>query len=414
MVASKTSVCAVFRPICQGILCRHVRLDAVEIGGSSTSVTGRVHLPVIDGGAVVERRLGGVAGQVIPVSADPLLDQFARRIRYLRVSVTDHCNYRCSYCMPESLTGPAGEAIKLSFEPRSAVLTFEELERVITVFARLGVRKIRLTGGEPTVRRGIVDLVARISRVPGIEQIVMTTNGHLLAELAGPLKAAGVSTVNVSLDTLDPERFAKVTGRGNLARVLAGIDAARAVGMAVKTNAVALHGVNDTELVALCEAAWSRGATPRFIEHMPMSHGALYEQAQGIAAVTIRRTIEAALGSLVPVGPERSERPEQRDAGPARYWALRHSSGGEVREVGIISAMTEHFCGDCNRLRLTSTGALHACLGHDDAVSLRDLVRAGGSDADLVRAIGSSVTGKRAGHTFSEAPPSTHMMGIGG
>jgi cyclic pyranopterin phosphate synthase len=388
-----------------------VRLDAVEIGGSSTSVTGRVHLPVIDGAAVVGSRLSSPAGQVIPASADPLLDQFARRIRYLRVSVTDHCNYRCTYCMPESLVGPAGEAIKLSFEPRSAVLTFEELERVITVFARLGVRKIRLTGGEPTVRRGIVDLVTRIAGVPGIEQIVMTTNGHLLAELAAPLKAAGVSAVNVSLDTLDPARFAKVTGRGDLARVLAGMDAARAVGMAVKTNAVALYGVNDTEIVALCEAAWSRGATPRFIEHMPMSHGALYEPAQGIAAVTIRRTIEAALGALVPARPER---PEWRDAGPARYWALPASPGGGVREVGIISAMTEHFCDDCNRLRLTSTGALHACLGHDDALSLRDLVRAGGSDEDLVRAIGASVTGKRAGHTFSEAPPTTHMMGIGG
>ena len=342
----------------------------------------------------------GGLGAELPVPADPLLDQFARRIRYLRVSVTDRCNYRCTYCMPESLIG------EMSFEPRSAVLTFEELERVISVFARLGVRKVRLTGGEPTVRRGIVDLVARISRVPGIEQVVMTTNGHLLDELAAPLRAAGVSAVNVSLDTLDAERFAKVTGRGDLARVLAGIDAAHAAGMVVKTNAVALYGVNDDEIVALCEAAWSRGATPRFIEHMPMSHGALYEQARGIAAVTIRRTIEAALGSLVS-----AERSERKDAGPARYWTLSHDAS---REVGIVSAMTEHFCDDCNRLRLTSTGALHACLGHDDALSLRDLVRAGGSDDDLVRAIDASVMGKRVGHTFRDAPPTTHMMGIGG
>jgi cyclic pyranopterin phosphate synthase len=375
-------------------------------------VTGRVHLPVIAGTPVL------AGGRELSVPADPLLDQFARRIRYLRVSVTDHCNYRCTYCMPESLVGPTGQVIeKLHFEPRSAVLTFEELERVITVFARLGVRKIRLTGGEPTVRRGIVDLVARIARVPGIEQIVMTTNGHLLDELAAPLRAAGVSAVNVSLDTLDSERFAKVTGRGDLAQVLAGIDAARAVGMTVKTNAVALYGVNDSEIVALCEAAWSRGATPRFIEHMPMSHGALYEQAQGIAAVTIRRTIEAELGTLEPAAPDR---PDRRDAGPARYWVLSReiersrAAGAAPREVGIISAMTEHFCDDCNRLRLTSTGSLHACLGHDDALSLRDLVRAGGSEDDLVRAIGASVTGKRAGHTFSDAPPSTHMMGIGG
>ncbi len=301
--------------------------------------------------------------------------------------------------MPESLED------QLRFEPRSAVLTFEELERVITVFAQLGVRKIRLTGGEPTVRRGIVDLVARIARIPGIDQIAMTTNGHLLDELAAPLRAAGVSAVNVSLDTLDPDRFRAVTGRGDLARVLAGIDAARAAGMAVKTNAVALDGVNDSEIVALCEAAWSRGATPRFIEHMPMSRGAIYEEARGISAVTIRRTIEAALGSLVPAATDR------RDAGPARYWALARDA---AREVGIISAMTEHFCDDCNRLRLTSTGALHACLGHDDALNLRDLVRAGHSDEDLVRAIAAAVTGKRAGHSFSDAPPSTHMIGIGG
>ncbi|CAN5158566.1 GTP 3',8-cyclase MoaA [soil metagenome] len=382
-------------------------------------MTGRVHLPVLDGTPV----RGSVSGLEVALPADPLLDQFARRIRYLRVSVTDHCNYRCTYCMPESSTGPTGQVVeKMHFEPRSAVLTFEELERVISVFARLGVRKIRLTGGEPTVRRGIVDLVARIARIPGIEQIAMTTNGHLLDELAAPLRAAGVSAVNVSLDTLDADRFARVTGRGDLARVLAGIDAARAVGMSVKTNAVALYGVNDSEIVALCEAAWSRGATPRFIEHMPMSHGALYEQARGITAVTIRRTIEAELGALEPVAadfPDRLDRPDRVDAGPARYWALARdratvSKRSSPREVGIISAMTEHFCEDCNRLRLTSTGSLHACLGHDDASSLRDLVRSGGSDDDLVRAIGSSVTGKRAGHTFSEAPPSTHMMGIGG
>ena len=356
----------------------------------------RVRLPIVD--ARPERPSG-------PIPADPLLDGFARRIRYLRVSVTDRCNYRCVYCMPETLED------RMHFQPRAALLTFEELERIVAVFARLGVRKVRLTGGEPTVRHGIVDLVGRIARVPGIEQVVMTSNGHLLAELARPLREAGLQAINVSVDTLDPQRFTEITGRGDLARVLAGIDAAVAAGLRVKTNAVALHGVNDGEVVALCEDAWRRGAVPRFIEHMPMSDGALYDAARGLSAAAIRRTLETALGTLVPAdsawGRTAADRPH--DAGPARYWTL---DGG--RTVGIISAMTEHFCDDCNRLRLTATGELHACLGHDDATSLRDLVRAGAQDDDLVRAIAGAVSGKRAGHEFVASPPKQHMIGIGG
>jgi len=346
---------------------------------------------------------------------DPLVDAFARRIRYLRVSVTDRCNYRCTYCMPEELED------RMQFQPRAALLTFEELERIIGVFARLGVRKVRLTGGEPTVRHGIVDLVRRIAVVPGIEQVVMTSNGHLLADLAVPLRDAGLSAINVSLDTLDAERFRRITSRGDLARVLAGIDAAIAAGLRVKTNAVALHGINEDELVALCEDAWRRGAVPRFIEHMPMSDGALYEAARGISAAAIRRALEDAHGALVPapeVGTDDAggrvrelggEHP--RDAGPARYWAL---ATDLAKQVGIISAMTEHFCDDCNRLRLTATGELHACLGHDDSASLRDVLRGGGTDDDLVRVIAASVSGKRAGHEFLANAPAKHMIGIGG
>src|SRR3569623_1636055 len=231
----------------------------------------------------------------LPLLRDPLVESFARRIRYLRVSVTDRCNYRCSYCMPEALED------RMQFQPRSAVLTFEELERIARVFVRLGVRKLRLPGGEPPVRHGFVELVERLARVEGIEQLVMTTNGHLLAELAAPLRAAGLQAVNVSVDTLDPAKFHEVTGRGDLARVLAGIDAAVAAGLRVQTNAVALAEINGDELVALCEDAWARGAVPRFVEHMPMSDGALFESANGIPAAVIRHTIEAALGPLVPV-----------------------------------------------------------------------------------------------------------------
>ena len=362
----------------------------------------RVHLPVL--------RSQPVWSGEVP--ADPLLDGFARRIRYLRVSVTDRCNYRCTYCMPETLED------RMQFQPRAALLTFEELELIVSVFARLGVRKVRLTGGEPTVRHGIVDLVRRMAAVPGIEQVVMTSNGHLLGDLAAPLRAAGLSAINISIDTLDGERFRSITGRGDLVRVLAGIDASVAAGLRVKTNAVALRGINEHELVALCEDAWRRGATPRFIEHMPMSDGALYEEAQGISAAAIRRTVEDALGPLVPADeappkmePDGFTPVRGADAGPARYWAL---AADGTRQLGIISAMTEHFCDDCNRLRLTATGELHACLGHDDAVSLRDVLRSGGSEQDLIRAISGAVQGKRAGHIFDAKAPAKHMIGIGG
>lgn len=350
----------------------------------------RFHLPVI----------GSVRPVAGPLGSDPLVDPFARRIRYLRVSVTDRCNYRCSYCMPEEL------GRELVFQPRAAVLTFEEIVRLVSVFAHLGVRKIRLTGGEPTVRKGIVELVGRVAAVPGIEQVVMTTNGHLLDELAVPLAAAGLAAVNVSLDTLDPATFARLTGRGDLARVLAGLAAARAAGLALKTNAVALRGVNDDELVALCEHAWAHGAVPRFIEHMPLSGGQLYAEASELPAAAIRRTLERAFGPLEPA------QTGSRDAGPARYWTVAGHG-----EVGIISAMSEHFCDDCNRLRLTATGELHACLGHDDAVGLRDILRAGGSDDDVTRAIAGAVVGKRAGHAFERngsGGPQKHMIGIGG
>ena len=350
----------------------------------------RVFLPVVGG-------IQPVAGAA-DHAADVLTDAFARRIRYLRVSVTDRCNYRCSYCMPEDL----GD--QLHFEQKSQVLSFEELERVVGIFAGLGVRKVRLTGGEPTVRKGIVDLARRIRAVPGIEQVVMTSNGHLLDQLAAPLAAAGVSVINISLDTLDAAKFADLTGRGDLARVLAGIDAALAAGMKVKINTVALRGVNDGEIAALCEFAWSKNATPRFIEHMPMSGGQLYEAAAELTAAQIRAAVEAVHGPLVPSD-------AGRDAGPARYWMV----GGH--ELGIISAMTEHFCDDCNRLRLTAVGALHACLGHDDAISLRDIMRRGGNDDDVIAAIAGAVTGKRAGHVFDRSgsgAPQKHMIGIGG
>ena len=217
---------------------------------------------------------------------------------------------------------------------------------------------------------------------------------------------AAVHRAHADVGRRDLRGVARHHGRGDLARVLAGIDAARAAGLALKLNAVALRGVNDGEIASLCEYAWAHGATPRFIEHMPMSEGQLYAAAAELTAVEIRAAVECAFGALC------AAQSRSVDAGPARYW-----STPEGREVGIISAMTEHFCDDCNRLRLTATGDLHACLGHDDATSLRDIIRSGGSDEELVRAVAGAVTAKRAGHEFSRdgsGGPRKHMIGIGG
>lgn len=349
----------------------------------------RVSLPVVTAGP----------SRDFTPTGDPLRDRFARSIRYLRVSVTDRCNFACTYCVPED---------GIEHKTRADLCTFEELERIVGVFAALGVRRVRLTGGEPTVRAGFVDLVARLRRVPGIEELVITTNGHRLPELAAPLAAAGLAGANVSLDTLDPTRFAEVSGGGDLARVIAGIDAARAAGLEVKLNAVALAGVNDAEVARLCSFAWERGLVMRFIEHMPLSSGALFVPVRELSAATIRAEVAAAFGPLEPSSADRGI------AGPARYWRL---ASDPTREVGIISAMTEHFCDACNRVRLTADGQLHACLGHDDAVSLRDVVRGGGSDDDLLRAIAWSVQGKRAGHEFQlsgAGAPMKHMIAMGG
>lgn len=360
---------------------------------SDRAARGRLRLPVVDAAPGPLE----VPPAFAAPGAGPLVDGFARRVRYLRISVTDRCNFACTYCVPED---------GIAHQVRADLLSFEELARIAAIFVGLGVERIRLTGGEPTVRAGLVDLVARLHAL-GVE-LVMTTNGARLPALAAPLAAAGLRAVNVSLDTLDAERFARLTTRGDLAQVIEGIDAARAAGLAVKLNAVALAGENDGEIAALCAFAWERGAGIRFIEHMPLSAGALYQPGRELSAATIRAEVARAFGPLVPAARDRGA------VGPARYWAL---AADPAREVGVISAMTEHFCDDCNRVRLTADGALHACLGHDDAVSLRDLVRGGASDDEVRRAIAWSLAGKRAGHEFQRTgagAPGKHMIAIGG
>jgi cyclic pyranopterin phosphate synthase len=326
-----------------------------------------------------------------------LVDTQGRQVTYLRISLTDRCNYRCAYCMPDDLDHLAAEEL----------LDFDRIERLVRLFAGLGVRRIRLTGGEPTIRKGLTELVARLARVPGIEEVVMTTNGHLLAELAGSLAAAGLAGLNVSLDSLDPERFRRLTGRGDLDRVMAGVAAARAAGLPTKINAVAIGGENEHELGALCRWAWSQGAEPRFIEWMPMSGGALYQPARLLGAATIRQELMAQRGGAA-LTPLPAARPHH---GPARRW--QHPEG----TVGIISAMTEHFCAACNRVRLSARGALHPCLAHDDAVDLAAAMHAGLDDDELARIIGGALIGKRDGHDFhldGSGGPRKAMVAIGG
>ncbi len=341
-----------------------------------------------------------------PQPSPGLVDRHRRRIRYLRLSVTDRCNFRCGYCVPEQ---------GLAFQPRAELLTFEEIEQLLEVFVELGVVRVRLTGGEPTVRADVVDLVARLARLRtpdgGRLEVVMTSNGHRLAQLARPLAEAGLRAVNVSLDTLDPDRFRALTGRGDLGAVLAGIDAARAAGLAVKLNAVAIRGENEDQLGRLCDYAWQRDLVVRFIEHMPISAGCRYRPDPPLLATEIRRAIELHTGhNLV----EESEKGPPAVRGPARYW---HVAGFLHRRVGVISAMSEHFCSSCNRLRLTAVGELQPCLAHPDSVSLRDILRAGGDREALAATITEVVAGKPEAHRLASlqtSPGRKPMIAIGG
>jgi cyclic pyranopterin phosphate synthase len=330
-----------------------------------------------------------------PALKAPLADRRRRAIDYLRISVTDRCNYRCTYCIPEDGAPHAA---------RADVLSFEEIEALARVFVGLGVRRLRLTGGEPTARRELPKLARMLRAIPGVEDLSLSTNGHLLAEQAAPLRAAGVDRLNVSVDSLDDARFARVTGRGELARVLAGLDAARAAGFAgIKLNTVAIKGFNDDELGAICAYAWERGFVPRFIEQMPMAAGQTYVPGELMSAAEIRARVAAAFPGARVVADEGGP---ARGAGPARYHRLVSEAEAAPRRFGIISPMTEHFCDTCNRLRLSAAGALHACLAHDDAVDLRGALRAGGPDA-VADAIRGALAVKRDGHEFQ-------LIGLGG
>ena len=330
-----------------------------------------------------------------------LTDRWDRRIDYLRVSVTDRCNYRCTYCMPE-----AG----LPAVPEAARMGFDELFRVVRLLVDAGVRRVRVTGGEPLIRKGVVDFIGRVAALPQVEEVAMTTNGHLLTRHAEALYAAGLRSLNVSLDTFDPERFARVTRGGDLSEVLHGIAAAERAGFEkIRINAVAVRGTNDDQVADLVAGCWARGWTPRFIELMPI--GDLRGQSDGVPAAELLTALHARF-ALRQVGRPRGGLPQ----GPAAYWVV--TDGPFVgQRVGLISPMTDHgFCADCNRARLTARGGFRACLGNDDEVSLLQLVRAGADDAELLAQMRQAVHAKLEAHRMDQIGfvPLSVMTGIGG
>ncbi len=328
------------------------------------------------------------------VTPRPLLDTYGRVHRDLRISVTDRCNLRCTYCMP---------AGGLAWLPRSEILTFEEIERVARVAVEhFGIDSIRLTGGEPTVRAQLPELVERLARLD--VDLAMTTNGVTLDRLAAPLRAAGLRRVNVSLDSLRPDRFAALTRRDELDRVVAGIDAAVAEGFdPVKVNVVCMEGVNDDEIVDFAAFGRDRGVEVRFIEYMPLDADHAWQRA---AVVPGERIIER-IGAAFPLDPL------PHGSEPARRWAYRDGRG----TVGAITSVTEPFCTACDRVRLTAEGQLRACLFSLEETDLRALLRGGAGDDDLAAAIATCVAGKWAGHgigTVTFVQPPRTMSRIGG
>ena len=339
---------------------------------------------------------------VVPQSrpAPLLTDGLGRSVRYLRISVTDRCDLRCVYCMAEHMT----------FLPKAEVLTLEELDRIATVFIGLGVRKIRLTGGEPLVRKGVMTLIESLSRrlaSGALDELTLTTNGTQLAKFAPELARLGIRRVNVSMDTLDADLFKRLTRGGDLAQVQAGIQAARDAGLSVKINAVALAHDNAAEIPALVQWAHGRGHDITLIETMPMGEIDEDRTDQFLSLAEVRRELESywTLRDL-PLS----------TGGPARYVEIAETGG----RLGFITPMTHNFCEGCNRVRLTCTGTLHTCLGQEDATDLRAVLRRpDGDDAALVAAIAGGVRTKPKGHDFRigrGATPSVsrHMSTTGG
>ena len=328
------------------------------------------------------------------------LDVHSRPINYLRVSVTDRCNLRCVYCMP-----PEG----VIWQPHESVLSFEEIESVVRAAVQVGVSRVRLTGGEPLVRLGIVELAGMIARIAGVEDLSMTTNGVLLPRFARALAEAGLMRVNISLDTLRPERFASMTRLGDIGQVMTGIRAATEAGLEpVKINMVAMRGVNDDELVDMARKTQTEGWNVRFIEWMPIGQKRLDGKPWATSVITgaeIRRKIEAELGPLEPAK-------AGEGGGPARYYRLAKSNG----TLGFITPVSDHFCFRCNRLRLTADGQLRPCLLSDVEIDLRTPLRSGAGVPEIKELLLRAIESKPLRHHLDEClqPEKRSMFQIGG
>jgi cyclic pyranopterin phosphate synthase len=328
-------------------------------------------------------------------------DPFGREITYLRVSVTDRCDFRCAYCMAEDMT----------FLPKSEILSLEELDRVCSAFVGLGVRKLRLTGGEPLVRRDIVTLFKSLGRhlkTGALDELTVTTNGSQLARHAEALREAGLRRVNVSLDTLDPAKFAAITRWGKLEKVLAGIEAATQAGLKIKINTVALKGVNEDEVDRLIGWCGAEGFDLTFIEVMPMGEIGGEARLDQYLPLSILKARIASGWTL--------EELDYRTGGPARYMRVKETGG----RLGFITPLTHNFCESCNRVRLTCTGTLYMCLGQEDAADLRAPLRSSEGDEALIAAIHEAISRKPKGHDFvidrrhTRPAVSRHMSVTGG
>jgi cyclic pyranopterin phosphate synthase len=331
-------------------------------------------------------------------------DRYGHRISYLRVSITDRCNERCTYCMPQELQ---------EWLPRHEILTYEETLRLIRIASDLGVSKVRITGGEPMTRRDVVQFVRQLPEIPGIRSIGLSTNGTLLARqiapgktMASALRDAGVQSVNISLDTLDPAVYSQITGRDFHAQVLSGIDAAIAAGFdQIKLNTVLMRGRNEDQLLLLIEFAAARNLVLRFIEMMPVSTTEVLNETNFIPVLEAKRLIESAYGSLIP-------ETEFRTNGPATYYQI----PGRAQRIGFIGAITNlHFCESCNKLRLTCDGKLRPCLGSYLEFDIMKPLRAGASDEQLKQFFLDVVERKPREHDFrNNYQPNRKMIAIGG
>jgi cyclic pyranopterin phosphate synthase len=324
-------------------------------------------------------------------------DSLNRSIRYLRISVTDRCNLRCQYCMP---------AEGVPWKSHQDILRYEEIERIVRAAVGLGITQVRLTGGEPLVRAGIVDLVGLLARIEGLEDLALTTNGTLLARYAQELARAGLKRVNVSLDTLRAERFAAITRGGNLADTLDGLRAAEEAGLQpLKINMVVMRGRNDDEVVEMARLTLRHPWHVRYIEVMPLEGNVLLQASEFVASAEVRARLEEAFGPL-------HSAPAPHGNGPAAYYLL----PGGVGSIGFISPVSAHFCATCNRLRLTADGRLRPCLLADDEIDLRKLLRDGADEARLQDVLREAIAAKPQGHHLSEQiiPHGRVMSQIGG